>query len=67
MWTRTKCKMSSSLSELATAAATSTILVWMKVADSETKGLVVRAAPSLLVVISEAAVAAVLRGVLVLE
>lgn len=39
----------------------------MKVADSETKGLVVRAAPSLLVVISEAAVAAVLRGVLVLE
>lgn len=59
--------MSSSLSELATAAATSTILVWMKVADSETKGLVVRAAPSLLVVISEAAVAAVLRGVLVLE
>lgn len=53
--------MSSSLSELATAAATSTVLVGTKVADSETKGLVVRAAPSLFVVISKAAVAAVLR------
>lgn len=47
--------MSSLHSKLAMAAAASTDPVWMKVADSETESLAVRAGFALLALISEAA------------